>query len=261
MRIAIISDIHEDVESLIQAINFIETKAIDKIVCVGDIVGFSVPYYNYIKTRDASECINIIKANCEIVVAGNHDIYESKKIPIHNAGIDYPNNWYSLSYKEKKAIGKHKIWLYEKDTLSSLIDKNEINYLNSLPEYKIIETENKKILFSHFIYPDLLGTRADFTMSSNSFSSHINFLNKNECTLSFAGHGHFEGVCNFNGKTVNVKTFGILNIKNGKQAFIGPCIACGKQANGFVIFDSKEMVLDVISLQQKKITKYFFKKA
>ena len=111
MKIAIISDIHEDIVSLKKAITIIEKNNADKIACLGDIVGFSVPYYPYIKTRNATECINIIKQNCDIVVAGNHDIYESKRIPNHTAGINYPNNWYSLSYEQREKIANNKIWL------------------------------------------------------------------------------------------------------------------------------------------------------
>ncbi len=262
MKIAIISDIHEDVESLKKAISIIEKNNVDKVVCLGDIVGFSVPYYPFINTRNASECISIIKANCEIVVAVNQDIYESKKTPQNKAGFDYPRNWYSLNYKERESLAESRIWLYEKDTLPSLINNKETEYLYNLPEYKIAEFDDIRILFSHFVYPDVLGTRADFNMQdNNSFVNHIKFLKENNCALSFGGHGHFEGVCNFNAKNRNVKSFVKLKIKDGVQAFIGPCIAQGKQKNGFVIFDTNKMELDVISLKQKKNTNFLFKKA
>ncbi|OQX96978.1 MAG: hypothetical protein B6I20_13645 [Bacteroidetes bacterium 4572_117] len=41
MKYAIISDIHEDIKSLVKVIGQIETIGADKLVCLGDITGFS----------------------------------------------------------------------------------------------------------------------------------------------------------------------------------------------------------------------------
>jgi predicted phosphodiesterase len=40
MRIAIISDIHSNLEALIRALEIIGQHSVDKIVCLGDIVGY-----------------------------------------------------------------------------------------------------------------------------------------------------------------------------------------------------------------------------
>ena len=259
MKLAIISDIHEDVESLKLAMSIINKKTVDKIVCLGDIVGFNIPYYNYIDTKNASECIKIVKENCDIVIAGNHDIFEAKRIPLHKANFDYPPNWYSLDYQEKKNLSKGQIWLHEENTLPSLISNSEKEYLFNLPEYKIAEFGNIKILFSHFVFPDIVGTRADFLMKESSFHSHLDFLKEQNCDIGFSGHGHIEGVCTFNEKRKKIKNFGKVNIKRNRQGFVIPCIARGKQSNGFVIFDTKKMLLDVISIKHGKLSQYFLK--
>ena len=41
MRIAIISDIHSNIEALIRAFEIIDENKIDTIMCTGDIVGYA----------------------------------------------------------------------------------------------------------------------------------------------------------------------------------------------------------------------------
>ena len=64
MRIAIISDIHGNLEALKSTIKDIKTKQIDKIYCLGDKIS---------KGNHTHECIEIIRKECEIVLRGNCD--------------------------------------------------------------------------------------------------------------------------------------------------------------------------------------------
>jgi Icc-related predicted phosphoesterase len=47
MRLAFISDIHEDVESLRRILRKAEKRGYDQLICLGDISGFSLPFYTY----------------------------------------------------------------------------------------------------------------------------------------------------------------------------------------------------------------------
>jgi len=89
MKIGLISDIHEDILSLEQAFRFFSSEKCDQIFCLGDIVGFALPFFKYIETRNANECINLIKKNCDETVIGNHDLFAIKKVPEHKFGFDY----------------------------------------------------------------------------------------------------------------------------------------------------------------------------
>jgi predicted phosphodiesterase len=65
VRLALISDIHANLGALDATLADIATQSVDRIVCLGDIVGYN---------RDATECIELVRqANC-ICVAGNHDL-------------------------------------------------------------------------------------------------------------------------------------------------------------------------------------------
>jgi len=62
MRIAVISDIHSNLEALNSVLD--EIKDVEIILCIGDIVGYG-PRPN--------ECIDITKEKCKYVIQGNHD--------------------------------------------------------------------------------------------------------------------------------------------------------------------------------------------
>ena len=64
MRIAIISDIHSNLEALMKALEIIDRRSVDKIICLGDVVGYGA---------NPNECIELIRQRCDIVIRGNHE--------------------------------------------------------------------------------------------------------------------------------------------------------------------------------------------
>ncbi len=64
MKIAIISDIHANLEALKATLEDIKKRNVDKIFCIGDIIA---------KGYHTHECIELIKNNCEVILQGNCD--------------------------------------------------------------------------------------------------------------------------------------------------------------------------------------------
>ena len=104
MRIAIISDIHGNLEALKSTLEDIKKKNVDKIFCLGDIIAKGV---------HPTECIKLIRENCDIVIRGNTDEYFSKK----------HTNIEELDETEQKRIKWNK----------SLISNEDREYLLNLP--------------------------------------------------------------------------------------------------------------------------------
>lgn len=64
MRLAIISDIHSNLEALTKALELIKTQKVDEVICLGDIVGYGA---------NPNECIELVQQHCTTVLLGNHD--------------------------------------------------------------------------------------------------------------------------------------------------------------------------------------------
>jgi len=247
MKLGILSDIHEDLTKLKVAIRQLEKSNCDELICLGDIVGFSHFYEEYIKHRDANECISIIRSNCKVVVAGNHDLHAIKKTPVYKAGIKYPKNWYELDYLEKVKLHYSKIWLYD-DELDSKIDKKNLEFLNSLSEYKIAKYDGNRFLFTHFLYPDLAGATTKHIKKRKDFDNHFNFMKNKNCLIGFAGHAHFEGLALAVQDDLKFYSFGKRQLNNELQCIVSPCITSGNKKNGYLIFDTQSFELNVVAL-------------
>jgi predicted phosphodiesterase len=64
MKYAIISDIHSNLEALTKALEIIDQRSVDEIICLGDIVGYGA---------NPNECIALTRQRCSAVIKGNHD--------------------------------------------------------------------------------------------------------------------------------------------------------------------------------------------
>lgn len=64
MRNAVISDIHSNLEALKAVLADIGRRGADRIVCLGDVVGYGA---------DPGECLAEVRRRTELIAAGNHD--------------------------------------------------------------------------------------------------------------------------------------------------------------------------------------------
>ena len=103
MKIAIISDIHGNLEALKTALIDMKNRKVDKVFCLGDIVE---------KGCHGEECVKLVRENCEVVVQGNCDVDIDPsvyKISKHNIPVELMQkraNWNneSLSEESKKYL-------------------------------------------------------------------------------------------------------------------------------------------------------------
>lgn len=262
MKIAVISDIHEDIVSLKKALKIIEIEKCDQIICLGDILGY--PYFRgkYEATRNASECINIIRKNCSIVLTGNHDLFHIRKIPQHRSGYKFPDNWYDLTPEEKTQVSMGRIWNYSDDYAVKLSEK-EIEYIKSLSEFAIKVIGEKKILFSHYVYPNFTGYISNKYADDREFKAHFGLLRQKDCELSICGHMHIEGlgVCNepVAGFFPNIfkgfiyYSFGEKKLNQNRLSCVTiPALADNSQVNGFAIFNSMDFSINALSLNTNR---------
>ena len=96
MRIAIISDIHGNLEALKTTLQDIEKRNVDKIICLGDIIAKGV---------HQKECLELVKEKCDIVLQGNCDCSFSAK----------HKNIEELSEAEQRRIKWNQTFLSDED--------------------------------------------------------------------------------------------------------------------------------------------------
>jgi diadenosine tetraphosphatase ApaH/serine/threonine PP2A family protein phosphatase len=64
VRQALISDIHGNLEALTAVMADIGSQDVDRIICLGDIVGYG---------PNPCQCLDIVTKNCSLTILGNHD--------------------------------------------------------------------------------------------------------------------------------------------------------------------------------------------
>lgn len=249
MKLGIISDIHEDIVSLRKALDILNNKRCDEIICLGDIVGYSEPYYNFSDTRDASECVSVVKANCNIVIIGNHDLYAIQKLTEFNNGFKYPVDWFDLDFVKRKIFAGNRVWLYEDEESENSLTEGDKRYLMSLPEYVVKNYAGISFLFSHYLYPDISGSEARFRYKKKEMTEHLGFVNENECLIGICGHAHVDGFLSGTKNRYIWKDYGKHLHRKKLSWIIGPCIAGSTdRSNGFIIFDTDSFEVEVVKL-------------
>ncbi len=74
-RFAVISDIHANLEAFEAVLNHIASQSVDRIICLGDIVGYNA---------DPSACIALCQDYHILCLSGNHDVAARDQIPLDN---------------------------------------------------------------------------------------------------------------------------------------------------------------------------------
>jgi len=131
MKYAIISDIHSNLEALTKALEIIDQRSVDEIICLGDIVGYGA---------NPNECLALIRQQCKTVIKGNHDeALLSESITAH-----FTEDARSAIEWTRKRISEENISYLR--TLSLSIKKDDLLFVHASPchpeQWKYIFEDN-----------------------------------------------------------------------------------------------------------------------
>lgn len=212
MKIAIISDIHSNLAALKTAFDFIKDAKVDKIVCLGDIVGYG-PRPN--------ECVELIQKNCQVSLMGNHD----------HAVLGLTDTYYFNQYaREAVNWTRRTLTLHNRAYLENLTfshHENEFLYVHSTP-----------------LHPE----EWHYILSDYEAKHYLDELKQRIC---FVGHSHIPLVfsteeASFYKESIELdyhKEKYIVNVGSVGQPRDGDPRLC------FVIFDTESGLLQFIRLE------------
>lgn len=239
MLLAFVSDIHEDARMLEKALHSALQHGAERIFCLGDITGYTPVNHNFESEKDAAACIALLQEYCELSIAGNHDMYTARRLTAYPAGIEYPDNWYSLSLTEKQQLSKNQIWLYEHE-LEPTLSTNQMHWLQNLPEFAEIDADGTTIGLSHYIYPDVSGSLQMGHQPNCNAREHRKLFG---CNLYFSGHLHPSGFwVQSQEKNSDWKKIGFnekFTLKKGDYIIVPACLRHHENC-GFLLCDTKK---------------------
>ncbi len=162
MIIAIISDIHGNLEALTEVFNYLENNKISEVYCLGDVVGYG---------PNPNECIDLIANKCKKSIIGNHD-----HAALGLTSIEYFNDFAKLStyWTTNQLNNKSKDFLLSLDfqfgttdyflVHSSPSDPKMWNYILSADDAKneFRYFEQKICFIGHSHYPIIFSKRGLF---------------------------------------------------------------------------------------------------
>jgi predicted phosphodiesterase len=167
MRIAILSDIHSNLQALRRALELVEKLRADEIYCLGDIVGYG---------GNPNECVDLVRRRASRCVLGNHDL----------AAVNTSHANHLDKHGNVAALWTHKV----------LTEGNK-EYLSSLP-FVFEETDLATLVHATPGTPELW-KRID---SLEDAGAHFGSF---ETPLCFTGHSHIPFICGEDLRTFQVK--------------------------------------------------------
>ena len=81
---AVISDIHSNVEALQAVLDDIRARGVERIVCLGDVVGYG---------PDPLPCLDLVRGHCAVTLCGNHDQAVLLEPNNFNVGAEQASFW------------------------------------------------------------------------------------------------------------------------------------------------------------------------
>jgi predicted phosphodiesterase len=123
-RIAILSDVHGNLPALRATVEDARAAEVDAIWCLGDLVGYGA---------SPDECVALAQAECDVVLAGNHDLAVVGEISLSDFS---PAAAAAARWTREHAARETLAWL---ETLSPVAEDHEIGLYHGSPADPIWE--------------------------------------------------------------------------------------------------------------------------
>lgn len=99
MRLALISDIHSNLEALLAVRGELSRLGVDRIYCLGDVVGYGA---------SPNECCAVVRELAAVTLLGNHDAAAAGRI---DYSYYYEGARHALDWTVSRLLPEHQAWL------------------------------------------------------------------------------------------------------------------------------------------------------
>ncbi len=213
MRIAVISDIHGNLEALDQVLQDVDKSHIDTVVSLGDTIGYG---------PDPEEVVKKLR-HCNIPsIMGNHELAVVDKINLE---------WFNHTARESLI------------KTTAMLSKSSLEYISTLKPYLV----RHQCRFVHGFPPDS-PTIYSFQVSENTLLETFQTLDQKVC---FIGHTHYLYISVFDGRTITITPLkqGVMNLSDN-QKYIVNIGSVGQPRDGnnnakYIIWDSVAKTIQV----------------
>ena len=186
-RTGVLADIHGNREALLAALAALEARGIERLACLGDIVGYNA---------DPDECAAIVRERRILTIAGNHDLISVRRLGF---GRCANNAAYALR-RTRRAIAA--------ETAA---------YLETLPLYREIEPG---VMLVHGGVRDI----QQYMTTRTLIAENAKWLREDfpAARVCFFGHSHEQKVWEVDGDEVLDVTRNVVELKKDRITFINP---------------------------------------
>ncbi|MCK7533470.1 MAG: hypothetical protein MZV63_21775 [Marinilabiliales bacterium] len=88
------------------------------------------------------------------------------------------------------------MWSFDGEDPNDTSSEEQKEYLNSLPEYEIVSSNGLKMLFSHYIFPDLTGSTTRHVEAKTPYGRSLEIYGyPHNVKFSLSGHSHKSHAC------------------------------------------------------------------
>jgi len=209
MLYGILADIHGNLEALTAALEALERRHVDRLICLGDIVGYNA---------DSNACAAVVQSRSIESIAGNHDL-----ISIGRLGVDRCANKAAFALARTRRV----------------LRPEARDFLAALPLARVYE---RRLLLIH----GGIGDVQQYVRSCDHVRANLGPLKRcyPDVNVCFFGHTHEARLYEITGECVEERPAGeSVPLATGKMYFVNPGSVDASRKRGyrlaeFGVFDS-----------------------
>jgi predicted phosphodiesterase len=211
MKLTILSDIHSNLEALRATLDDAAARGAERILCLGDIVGYNT---------NPNECIALLREREATCIAGNHDRAVTGQISTHG-----------FNAVAARAVA----WTREH------IGAQERDYLAALPSKAVFE--NTLVLVHGALHPE---TGSELVYLDNDEDRRLSFhalvAHSSGAHICAFGHTHLAGIFERRGDSVRQIEADAENLREDAYYLINPGTVGQPRSNdpraSYMLFDT-----------------------